>query len=133
THVEAKEPTCTEDGNVEHWHCETCGKNYADAEGKTELNSVVVPAKGHGLTHVEAKEPTTTEDGNVEYWHCDKCGKNFADAEGTEVLKNVVIPATGESPDTGDIFRPALVCGMLILSLAAIAAMAYSVRRKEQN
>ncbi|MGN0998148.1 MAG: Ig-like domain-containing protein, partial [Faecousia sp.] len=86
--VDAKEPTCTEDGNVEYWHCETCGKNYADAEGNTELNSVVDP-KGHSLTHVEAKEPTCTEDGNVEHWHCKTCGKNYADAEGNTELNSV--------------------------------------------
>jgi len=41
THVEAKKPTTTEGGNIEHWHCDTCGKNYSDAEGKNEITDPV--------------------------------------------------------------------------------------------
>ena len=37
THVEAKEPTVEEEGNIEYWTCEVCGKFFADAEGKNEI------------------------------------------------------------------------------------------------
>ena len=30
THVEAVEPTCEKAGSREHWHCETCGLDFAD-------------------------------------------------------------------------------------------------------
>ena len=99
TKTEAKTPTCTEDGNKEYWTCDTCGKHFSDAEGKTEisLEDTVIPATGHKLTKIEAKTPTCTEDGNKEYWTCDTCGKHFSDAEGkTEIsLEDTVIPATG--------------------------------------
>ncbi|MBR4023762.1 MAG: leucine-rich repeat protein, partial [Firmicutes bacterium] len=45
TKVDAKEATETEEGNIEYWVCETCGKYFADSEGLTEISaeSVVVP------------------------------------------------------------------------------------------
>ena len=36
--VEAKEATVNEEGNIEYYKCSVCGKLFADAEGKTELN-----------------------------------------------------------------------------------------------
>ena len=49
THVEAKDATCTENGNIEYWYCEVCGYAWLDAEGiqSTNLKSVVLPAPGH--------------------------------------------------------------------------------------
>ena len=47
--VNAKNATCTEDGNIEYWHCSTCLKNFADANGNTELNNVTAPSAGHDL------------------------------------------------------------------------------------
>ena len=37
TRVEAKEATCTEDGNIAYWQCNTCGKYFSDAEAKNEI------------------------------------------------------------------------------------------------
>lgn len=45
--AERKEPTCTEDGHLAHYHCEGCGKNFEDEEGQKELKDVVLPAIGH--------------------------------------------------------------------------------------
>lgn len=45
--VPAVAATCTTDGNIQYWHCNTCGVNYADPEGKTVVNSVVVSKLGH--------------------------------------------------------------------------------------
>lgn len=47
--VEAKAPTCTEDGNKEYWYCDRCGKYFSDEAGTTEINleDVVIPATGH--------------------------------------------------------------------------------------
>ena len=35
--IPAKAATKTEDGNIEHWHCEDCGKYYADEGAEKEL------------------------------------------------------------------------------------------------
>ena len=99
TKTETKEPTCTADGNETYWTCDTCGKHFNDAEGKTEikLEDTVIKATGHKMTKTEDKAPTCTADGNEEYWTCDTCGKHFSDAEGkTEIkLEDTVIKATG--------------------------------------
>ena len=100
TAVPAKDPTCDEDGNTAYWYCENCGKFFADAEGKKEIekDSWILKATGHKLTKVDAKEATATEDGNTEYWYCEVCGKYYADAEGTKEIKkdSWIIKATGK-------------------------------------
>ncbi len=36
THVDARESTCTSEGNIEHWQCTSCGKYFKDAAATTE-------------------------------------------------------------------------------------------------
>ena len=48
-HVEAKAPTCTENGNVEYWYCEDCITVWVD-EAMMQISnmmSIVAPATGH--------------------------------------------------------------------------------------
>ena len=96
THVEAKAPTCFENGNIEYWTCEACGMAWLDAEGtlNTNLMAVVLPMAHNELTHVEAVAPTCFENGNIEYWYCEACGMAWLDAEGTlnTNLMAVVLP-----------------------------------------
>lgn len=51
-HVPASAATSRVNGNIEYWHCEGCGKYYADAEAKTEITqaSTVIPATGRRPT-----------------------------------------------------------------------------------
>ena len=105
TKVEAKDTTCTEDGNTEYWTCEHCGKYFLsdDTNPETakavELSETVISAS-HKLTKVEAKDATCTEDGNKAYWTCEHCGKYFlSDDANPETAKAVelsetVIPAS---------------------------------------
>lgn len=47
--TEAKDATCTEDGNIEYWYCEACHKYFSD-EALTEeikLADTVIEAAGH--------------------------------------------------------------------------------------
>lgn len=48
TKVEAKAATATEDGNIEYYKCEGCGKIFKDAEGKEEISlaDTVIPKTG---------------------------------------------------------------------------------------
>ena len=139
THVAAKAPTCTQDGNKEHYHCSHCQKNFADAEGKQELADVVEAAKGHALTHVDAKAPTCTQDGTKEHYHCSLCGKNFSDPEGKQELASVVDPAKGhgktevrnskeatctEEGYTGDTY--CTICGEKVSEGKVIPALGHS-------
>lgn len=47
--VEAKEATCTEDGNIAYYYCDKCDKYFSDAEGQIEIDSasIVKKATGH--------------------------------------------------------------------------------------
>ena len=120
TKTEAKEPTCTEEGNTEYWTCDTCKKYFSDAEGKNEidLTETIISATGHKLTKTEAKEPTCTENGNTEYWTCDTCKKYFSDAEGkNEIsLAQTVIDAKGHSYKDGK----CTVCGTIDSDFKAV-------------
>ncbi len=96
--VPAKAATCTEDGNVEYYHCSECNKNFKDINGNEEVTDVVVKATGHTLGEkVAAKAATCTADGNIEYYHCSACNKNFKDINGNEEVTDVVVKATGHT------------------------------------
>ena len=47
--TDAKEPTCTEDGNKEYWTCDTCDKYFSDENAETEIQlaDTVIEATGH--------------------------------------------------------------------------------------
>ena len=49
THTPGNAATCTENGNVEYWTCETCGTHFSDAGGSTQTTpaQTVIPASGH--------------------------------------------------------------------------------------
>ena len=130
TKVEAKDTTCTADGNIEYYRCTRngCGKLLSDTDGKTEttLSAVTLPTQ-HVLTLVPRKEPTYEQNGNIEYYCCTRegCGKLFADAEGKQELTpdDVVLPMlvrTDHLPQTGDTSRPAAWLALLGASCAGL-------------
>ena len=106
TKVEAKDATCTEDGNKEYWTCEHCGKYFLSDDTNPETakavkqSETVIPAS-HKLTKVEAKAPTCTEDGNIEYWTCEHCKKYF--------LSDDTNPETAKAVEQSETVIPALV------------------------
>ena len=82
THVSAKAPTCTQQGNEEYWTCLICGAKYnADKSAQLENNDASIPALGHDFTgdngHKAAVAATCTTDGNKEYWYCARCHQYF--------------------------------------------------------
>lgn len=103
THVEAKDATCYEGGNVEYWYCETCSYAWLDAECAVsiDLSAVVLPAAHAEATHVAAKEATCYEPGNIEYWYCVDCGQAWLDEACTlnTNLMAVVLPMVDHTYD----------------------------------
>ena len=93
-HKEAKEATCREEGNREHYQCEICGKLYEDERGERETSAeeVRIAKKAHEEVKDEGREATCTEAGLTEGKHCRVCG------EVTEEQK--VIPAKGHREKT---------------------------------
>lgn len=72
TKVDAKAPTCTEAGNVEHWVCDVCGKTYSDAAGTIALADPTIASLGHDYVTIDSKAATCTEDGYVKE-QCSRC------------------------------------------------------------
>lgn len=65
--VEAKDATCTEDGNSEYYECPVCGMYFSDSKGLNRIedkSSVKISAKGHDWGEwTTTKEATKTEEG----------------------------------------------------------------------
>ena len=78
TKVDAVAPDCENDGVKEYYDC-SCGKHFADAEGKTEITDLDAWKAGDGkldaLGH-SAVEAWTNDETN--HWHvCDVCGERI--------------------------------------------------------
>ena len=98
-HVEAKDPTCLEAGNVEYWFCAECEQVWVN-EALTQLSNlknVVIAPVDHNIVHIEAVEPGCHYIGNIEYWYCSVCGTHWQDEALTQITnsKNVIVPAKG--------------------------------------
>ena len=106
TKVEAKDATCTENGNKAYWTCEHCKKYFLsdDTNPETakavEQSETVIPAS-HKLTKVEAKAATYAENGNKAYWTCEHCKKYF--------LSDDTNPETAKAVELSETVIPALV------------------------
>lgn len=101
--VDAKDATCTEDGNIEYYQCSDpdCGKLYKDAAGTQEItkDDIIIKAAHTGIKLNPAKEPTCDRDGYVAYWFCTGCDNYYFDNNGAvgekTTVEKVAIPATG--------------------------------------
>lgn len=73
--VAAKAATCTEDGNIAYWCCDTCKKYFKDADGKNEIaaSEIILKAKGHTPEVIPGKEATYYETGLTEGSKCSVC------------------------------------------------------------
>ena len=89
-HVDAQVGTCTELGNVEHYNCSVCHKNFSDINGINELADVTTPIH-HTIESVAAVAETCTTPGSIAHYTCSVCHKNFSDAEGTNEITDIAI------------------------------------------
>lgn len=61
TATEAKDATCTENGNIAYWTCGNCNVIFADANATEVAGDVVIPASGHNYNEtLEVLGATTT-------------------------------------------------------------------------
>ena len=82
--TEAKAATCTEDGNIECWYCEACGKYFSDEALTKEISKedTLVKAEGHGETELKnEKEATCTVEGYTGDKVCKNCGEVLGKGE----------------------------------------------------
>lgn len=93
-HHEAVAAGCETSGSVEYWHCAVCGKDFADADGGQELESVAIAASGHSLAYHERVAPTYGAEGRAAHYACVVCGALFLDAAAEQPVsaERLVIP-----------------------------------------
>lgn len=108
--VSAVAPTCTQNGNPEYRHCKSCGKNFSDETGETEITVLITPPLGHDYSE----------------GFCSRCGtpdKNAPDTQGLEFALNAQGDAyslTGlGTADSGFIKIPSEYEGKPVTAVAA--------------
>ncbi len=95
-HLDAKDPTCYEVGNVECYYCENCHKHFSDSEGLNEIDDWSIPKTPHDLTHHAGVPATCETDGTAEYWTCaNEPGVYYGDEACSFKLETIVIQAYG--------------------------------------
>ena len=81
TATEAKDPTCTKDGNIDYWTCDQgddpCGRYFSDAQGQTEIEegSWIIPATGHAWGEWTVSKDTSAAMDGEETRTCSLCGE----------------------------------------------------------
>lgn len=102
SNVDAKEPTCTEDGNIEYWVCNRgenpCGLYFGDSAARKRINQsdTVIPATGHDWSEWETVTPASETEEGLERRTCTKEGCGAAEERNipktTHVHKPVFVP-----------------------------------------
>ena len=89
--------SCEATGTKAHYHCATCGKDFADADGKTEIEDLTIPATGHTWSEQWSSDST-------HHWHaCENC----------DAVKDKDEHTLGEwtyNPETGKMDNECTVC-----------------------
>ena len=100
TKVDAVAAACEEDGNITYWHCEKCGKYYADANAVREikLEDTIIEANGHSPEVIPAIPATYDSEGYTEGSRCSVCGKILVEPQ------QIPIPPKDEYPITYHIY-----------------------------
>ena len=98
-HVEAVEPTCESDGNIEHWYCADCNMVWVDEDLLQISNhkNVILPATHKNIIHMEAVAPGCHYEGHVEHWYCADCNMLWIDEDLLQISnhKSVILPELG--------------------------------------
>ena len=92
-HVDAKDPTCTEDGNTEFWFDPINNKFYADEKCTNEItkDEAIIKALGHDL---DDSEWTWSNDYSSAHLtvKCKRCGTKVINTDAKITVKNISDP-----------------------------------------
>jgi hypothetical protein len=100
---DATPSTCTEQGNVECYHCSLCEGYFTDEAGESPLDEslALLPALNHNLVYYAETQPSGKQNGNLEHWRCSVCETCFKDEKGeTETpFEEIVVLSLLNTPD----------------------------------
>lgn len=68
TKHEAVAANCTSPGNIDYWACDTCSKNFSDADGTTEVTTTATSATGHSQAPADGR--WTPDNSGGHYYIC---------------------------------------------------------------
>ena len=104
THHEAKNATCTEQGNNAYWECPRCGKYFSDSTGESEidLSAVQINALGHAYDNASGSWSWNNEYTQATYTvECSRCDdQKMYTAQG----ENIIVGESQEPTCTADGF-----------------------------
>lgn len=121
TKVDASAATCTAAGNVEYWHCEICGRNFRDENGRTLIYNVVTTPLNHDWgewtkldeTHHQRICKNDSDHKEIEE-HVEEtaptCETQAVCSICHDVYGNILGHDWGEWTDTGDLLQHTRVC-----------------------
>ena len=133
THHIANSATCTTDGNIEYWECDTCHKYFADEKLVNEITdktSVVIKAE-HNSIATEWQHGEV--DGKLSHWHtCANCNEKL---DLTECDQNVKVDGKGATcTETGLTYgAKCSVCGQVTKVQTEIAALGHDYEYSQDD
>jgi len=118
-------PTCTENGIMEYWVCEVCGKLFSDAEGYDEIRAseTITSALGHDWGDWKVIDKATAREEGLEERECRRCGE-------TEQRTVPRASVARDETDTGDRSNPGLCILLAAAALAGIVGVVLLRRKK---
>ena len=119
--IGAKTATCTEDGIIACWQCETCEKYFSEEAATNELavEDVVTTAPGHNYEVVKGTPVTCLADGLSDGEACTVCGdvktaQTVIKAEGHKLVTLPAVEPDGKTPGKTE-GKQCSVCGEITL------------------
>lgn len=101
---EKKEPSCTEDGNIEYWYCTACGKYFEDEALEKEITAdqTILKALGHRMNEA------WSFDENSHWRECGICGEK---GDQGEHRFEWIIDQEATETENGSRHEECMVCG----------------------
>lgn len=134
--VEAKEPTETDEGNIEYYYCDACGKYYKDAEAKEEIQQKdtilekITKPEEPGKDDVNGGDDNNKEDNSGDVSKDEHKKTTVSKENGTHKNTTQKENTASNSPKTGDESNMLFFGICLALSMLTLAGIRVKMNRR---